>query len=115
MIGMVGSAAKAGAPNEILRMVNATNIFGDTPGSWTPVSWEAVIARNPDVIVLANASWSSAAEKRTQLMVRKALATIDAIKQNRIVEIDFAYTTPGIRNVAAVRRLAEALYPNQFR
>jgi iron complex transport system substrate-binding protein len=107
--------ACCGTPNEILRMVGATNIFADTPGSWTPVSWEAVIARNPDVIVLVNASWSTAAEKRGQLMARKALATIDAIKQNRIVEIDFAYTTTGIRNVAAVRRLAEALYPDRFR
>ena len=109
------AGACCGAPNEILKMVGATNIFADTPGSWTPVSWEAVIARNPEVIVLANASWSTAAEKRAQLMARKALATVDAIKQNRIIEIDFAFTTPGIRNVAAVRKLAEALYPDRFR
>ena len=109
------AGACCGAPNEILRLVEATNIFGDTPGSWTAVSWEAVIARNPDVIVLANASWSTAAEKRRVLTARKALAGIDAIKNNRIVEIDFAYTTPGIRNVAAVRKLAEALYPDKFR
>jgi len=95
--------------------VQATNIFADTPGSWTPVSWEAVIARNPDVIVLANAAWSTTEQKRTLLMARKALAGIDAIKNNRIIEIDFAYTTPGIRNVAAVRKLAEALYPDRFR
>jgi iron complex transport system substrate-binding protein len=109
------AGACCGAPNEILRMAGAANIFADTPGSWTPVSWEAVIARNPDVIVLANASWSTAAQKRAQLMGRKALSTVDAIKQNRIIEIDFAYTTPGIRNVAAVRKLAEALYPDRFR
>lgn len=107
--------ACCGAPNEILKLLGATNIFADTPGSWTPVNWEAVIARNPDVIVLANASWSTAAEKRKQLASRKALAGIDAIVHNRIVEIDFAYTTPGIRNVAAVRKLAEALYPDKFR
>ena len=107
--------ACCGAPNEILRLVGATNIFADTPGSWTPVSWEAVIARNPDVIVLSNASWSPAAEKRQLLFSKKALAGIDAIKQQRIIEIDFAYTTPGIRNVAAVRKLAEALYPERFR
>ena len=104
-----------GAPNEILRLVGATNIFSDTPGSWTTVNWEAVIARNPDVIVLANASWSTAATKRHLLFSKRALAGVEAIKQKRIVEIDFAYTTPGIRNVAAVRRLAEALYPERFR
>ena len=104
-----------GAPNEILKLVGATNIFADTPGSWTQVSWESVIARNPDVIVLANASWSTAAEKRAQLAAKKALAGIDAIEHGRIVEIDFAYTTPGVRNVAAVRTLAQALYPDKFR
>ena len=107
--------ACCGAPNEILRLAGAKNIFADTPGSWTPVSWEAVIARNPDVIVLANASWSTAATKRQLLFSRRALAGVEAIKQRRIVEIDFAYTTPGIRNVAAVRKLADALYPERFR
>jgi iron complex transport system substrate-binding protein len=109
------AGACCGTPNEILRLLGATNIFADTPGSWTPVSWEAVIARNPDVIVLANASWSTAAAKRQLLSSRKALASVKAIRQKRIVEIDFAYTTPGIRNVAAVRKLAEALYPDRFR
>jgi iron complex transport system substrate-binding protein len=107
--------ACCGAPNDILRLVGAKNIFADTPGSWTPVSWETVIARNPDVIVLANASWSTAATKRQLLLSKKALAGVEAIKRGRIVEIDFAYTTPGIRNVAAVRKLAEALYPERFR
>ncbi len=107
--------ACCGAPNEILRLIGATNIFRDTPGSWTTVSWEAIIARNPTVIVLANASWSTAAEKRQLLLSRRALAGVDAIAHRRIVEIDFSYTTPGIRNVAAVRRLAEAIYPERFR
>lgn len=104
-----------GAPNEILKQLGATNIFAETPGAWATVSWEAVIARNPDTIVLASASWSPAADKRKLLSTMKALGSLDAIKRNRIVEIDFAYTTPGIRNVAAVRRLAEALYPDKFR
>ncbi len=107
--------ACCGAPNEILRLIGATNIFRDTPGSWTTVSWEAIIARNPTVIVLANASWSTATEKRRLLLSRKALVGVDAIAHGRFVEIDFSYTTPGIRNVAAVRTLAEAIYPERFR
>ena len=47
------AGACCGAPSEILRRLGARNIFADTPGSWAPVSWEAVIARNPDVVVLA--------------------------------------------------------------
>ncbi len=109
------AGACCGAPGAILRLLGAENIFGDTPGSWTTVSWEAVVAGNPDVIVLANASWSTAEEKRALLRSRRALAGLDAVRRDRMVEIDFAYTTPGIRNVAAVGALARALYPDRFR
>lgn len=108
-------AACCGAPNYIMKAVGAVNIFGDTPGAWSPVSWETVIARDPDAIVLANAAWSTAADKRKQLAARRALNRITAMKTNRLIEIDFAFSTPGIRNVAAARTLAAALYPNRFR
>lgn len=45
----------------------------DLRGSWGTVSWDDVVARNPEVVVL------------------------------------------GIRNIAAVRKLAESLYPEKFK
>jgi iron complex transport system substrate-binding protein len=113
-----GSPPSAGAccgmPNEILRLVGAENIFSDTPGSWTSVSWDKVIERDPDVIVLVDAPWSSAADKAKRLSAEPAFAGIGAVARHRFITIDFSSTTPGIRTVAAVRRLAEALYPEKF-
>jgi iron complex transport system substrate-binding protein len=103
-----------GMPNEILRLAGAQNIFSDTPGSWTTVSWKAVVEKDPDVIVLVDAPWSSAVEKAMQLSSAAAFAGIGAVMQHRFVTIDFSSTTPGIRTVGAVRRLAEALYPDKF-
>jgi hypothetical protein len=37
-----------------------------------------------------------------------------AVSQQRFATIEFSSTTPGIRTVAAGRRLAEALYPERF-
>jgi iron complex transport system substrate-binding protein len=109
------AGACCGVPDEIIRLVGAENVFKDTPGSWKTVSWEEVIARNPDAMVLIDAEWSPAADKRRLLDATRAYASIDAIKAQRFVTIDFSASTPGIRIVAAVRKLAEALYPDKFR
>jgi iron complex transport system substrate-binding protein len=108
------AGACCGTPNEILRLAGAQNIFSDARGSWATVSWDEVVARNPEVIVLVDASWAPASQKRQWLTANSARAGIDAVKHRRFVTIDFSDSTPGIRNIAAVRRVAEALYPDKF-
>jgi iron complex transport system substrate-binding protein len=114
-----GSPPSAGAccgmPNEILRLAGAENVFSDTPGSWTSVHWDDVVEKDPDVIVLVDAPWSSAADKAMRLNMEPAFASIEAVVRHRFITIDFSSTTPGIRTVGAVRRLAEALYPEKFK
>ena len=107
--------ACCGAPNEILRLAGAQNIFSDMRGAWATVSWDEVVARNPEVVVLVNSSWSQVAQKRQWLSAVDAKAGIDAVKHQRFVTIDFSSSTPGIRNIAAVRQLAESLYPDRFK
>jgi len=102
--------ACCGVPNEIMRLVGATNVFEDTPGSWATVSWEQVVARNPDTIVIVDASWAPAEEKRRLLTTTRAYASIEAVQKQRFVTVDFSATTSGVRIVGAARALAEALY-----
>jgi len=107
--------ACCGTPNEILRLAGAENIFGDARGSWATVSWDEVVARNPEVVVIVNASWSPDSQKRQLLTATNARAGIDAVQHQRFVTIDFSSSTPGIRNIAAVRKVAESLYPEKFK
>ena len=107
-------AGCCGAPNEILRLSGAQNIFPDLPGTWGTVQWDDVIARNPDVIVLVDAAWAPAAQKRQWLLANDVFAGIEAVKHQRFVTVSFSDATPGIRNVSAVRKVAEALYPDRF-
>jgi iron complex transport system substrate-binding protein len=107
-------AGCCGTPNEILRLAGAHNVFSDMRGTWGTVMWDEVIARNPEVIVLVDATWATAAQKRQWLMSQPKLAGISAVKNQRFVTVSFSASTPGIRNVATVRRVAEALYPEKF-
>ena len=73
-----------------------------------------MVARNPDVIVVIDADWSSAHEKAAFLLSNPALASVNAIKNVRFVTVPFTSTSPGVRNPALVRQLAVALYPQYF-
>ena len=52
--------------------------------------WDDVVARNPDVIVLVDASWSPAAQKRQWLLADARLAGIEAVKHRRFVTMKFS-------------------------
>ncbi|NOT27937.1 MAG: ABC transporter substrate-binding protein [Acidobacteria bacterium] len=107
-------AGCCGAPNEILQMAGAQSIFPDLRGALGAVSWDDVIERNPDVIVLVDASWAPAAQKQEWLLSNEEFSQMDAVKHRRFVTVTFSDATPGIRNIATVRKVAEALYPERF-
>ncbi|WP_321491834.1 ABC transporter substrate-binding protein [uncultured Desulfobacter sp.] len=106
--------AGTGMPNYLIESVNAVNIFKSLKGGWKDANWEDVIALNPDLIVLVQAGWSTAAGKKAYLKRTNALRDLDAVKNNHFAVIEFSYTTPGIRNVAGVEVLARQLYPDKF-
>ncbi len=74
-------AGCCGAPDEILQFAGGKNIFDDVGGSLGTVAWEDVVARNPEVIVLVDATWFPAAQKRRWLLDNSALAGIEAVKR----------------------------------
>lgn len=111
------TAACCGIPNYIIEQVGGENIFKDvkTSDAWVHVNWEDVIDRNPEVIVLIDADWTKAEEKQQLLQSNPAYATIEAVQQQQFVTLGFSYSTPGIRNVDGIERLAKALYPERFK
>ena len=98
----------------LVEVVGGKNIFDDVSGRVKTVNWEDVIQRDPEVIVLPDAVWSSAQEKIDLLLDTPAYADIAAVKDQRFVVLQFSSLVPGIRNPAAIRELAEGIYPDRF-
>lgn len=108
------AGACCGAPDMIIEAVGAENIFGDVEGNWATVSWEEVIVRDPQAIVVIEAGWSPAQEKIDLLRNDPAYTSITAVQDGRFIVVPFSATTLGVRNVNAVVDVAEALYPDKF-
>lgn len=98
-----------GGPQLILDAVGATNVFADVKGGWADVSWERVVKTDPDLIVLADASWSSAAEKIALLERDPVLRDLRAVRAKAYVVLPFSATTPGVRLADGAVDLGEQL------
>lgn len=98
-----------GGPQQVIEAVGATNMFADLPGGWADASWESVMAGDPDVIVLADASWSTADEKRRQLENDPVTSQLRAVQEGNYVVMPFSETTPGVRLADGARKLAAGL------
>ena len=101
--------AGIGAPQLVLDTIGLTNIAADVDDTWTSYNWEAVIAANPDVIVLVDATWNTAESKKAALLANPATANLDAAKNERYLVLPFAAGEAGVRTVEAAKDLADQL------
>jgi len=101
--------AGIGAPAMIMKTVGLKNVAADVPMTWTPLSWEKIIAADPDVIVLVDASWNTAQAKIDYLESNGATKNLQAVKHHRYVVLPFASTEAGVRNVDAATTIAADL------
>ncbi|WP_422055035.1 ABC transporter substrate-binding protein [Shimia sp.] len=102
------TAGRYAMPNALIEAAGGTNIMNDLEKSWAKVGWEPVVERNPEVIVIVNYGKVTAEEKRAFMMNNPAFAEMDAVKNDRFVTLEYVEATPGPRNIAAVKTLAEA-------
>ena len=52
--------AGIGAPQMIMEAAGLDNVAADVEDTWTSMGWEAIVAADPDVIVLVDAAWNTA-------------------------------------------------------
>ena len=101
--------AGIGAPQMILDAIGLTNIAAGVQDTWASFSWEQVAQDDPDVIVLVDATWNSAEQKKERLAASPATANLTAVLEERYLVVPFAATEAGVRNVPAAVDLSEQL------
>ncbi|HEY0119878.1 MAG TPA: putative F420-0 ABC transporter substrate-binding protein [Cellulomonas sp.] len=101
------AGAGIGAPQLIMSTAGVTNILANVHDTWTSAGWEQVVAADPDVIVLVDASWNTYDHKVQTLESNPALSQLTAVKDKRFVRLPFAATEAGVRNVEAAASLAQ--------
>lgn len=94
-----------GTPSLLVELVGLENIAADVEGTWVDLAWERVVAEDPDLIVLIEADWSTAAEKRAYMEADPVLSSLTAVQEGRFVTIPFSETLLGMRFADGVESL----------
>lgn len=97
----------------LYRILKARNIAGDGGGiAYPQLTQEAIIAENPDIIVLADEAFGVTIDS---VKSRPGWDAIKAVRDDQIFSIDpDIISRPGPRIVDALEQLARSFYPQAF-
>ena len=99
----------------LVGLAGGENIFGDLDEKqWVTVSYEEVLARNPDVILIHDYDSPSVEEKIAEIEANPTLSQLDCVKNERFAVIALESVLPGDRMAYAVETMAADFYPNLF-
>ncbi|MEK5441130.1 ABC transporter substrate-binding protein [Fredinandcohnia sp. FSL W7-1320] len=100
----------------LIELAGGRNIFNDiTDKQWTTVSYEEVLARQPDVILIHDYDAPSIEQKIKDIKNDPALSQLESVKNEKFVVISLESVLPGNRMAYAVETLAKGFYPELFK
>jgi iron complex transport system substrate-binding protein len=101
-------------PNALITLGGGTNIFAGLKQSWTSVSWEQVVAADPQCIIIDDYGTPTAAQKEKFLETDSATRHLTAVQNHCFLPLSYDQVTPSPRNAAAVVAIARWLHPRAF-
>jgi iron complex transport system substrate-binding protein len=99
--------------DEMLTLIGAKNAIGDMEG-WPKVDQEAIVERNPDVVVTTYGYYSE--KPVEQVIGRPGWNQVKAVKDQQVFDVHSDLVTrSGPRLAEGAEELAKAIYPDVFK
>ncbi|WP_420334241.1 ABC transporter substrate-binding protein [Roseibium sp.] len=109
------TAGRYAITTAMIEAAGGKNVMSDMETSWGTTSWEAVAATNPQFLVLLDYQDGSGAEGLMKFLKEHPIMSLtDAVQNERYVPLRYEELTPGPSNIAAISKIAEAMYPGSF-
>lgn len=97
----------------LIELAGGRNVFADLDDDWAEVSWEDVVARDPDVVLVLDYGDETVDEKEAFLRSHPVASTLRAVRDERFVVAELTDVVPGIRNGDAVAAMAAGFHPDR--
>jgi len=101
-------------PTALITLGGGTNIFAGLKQTWTSVSWEQVVAADPQCIVINDYGTPTAAQKEQFLETDPISKDLTAVRKHCFLALSYDEVTPGPRDGQAVLAIARWLHPAAF-
>lgn len=107
------TAGGTGIGNDIISRAGGRNVFSDVNKTFADVSWEKVVQRKPEIIVIYDYGGTPVKAKKKRLLDDPALADVPAIKNKRFAVLPLSSAVLGPRVPDAVDDLARQLHKGE--
>ncbi|MGH3188388.1 MAG: ABC transporter substrate-binding protein [Streptosporangiaceae bacterium] len=101
-------------PTALIALGGGTNVFASLKQSWTSVSWEQVVADQPQCIIINDYGTPTVAQKEKFPETFAASKNLPAVRNRCFLPLSYDEVTPGPRNAEAVVAIAKWLHPSAF-
>lgn len=111
------AAGRSSHVTELIEIAGGANMFSDAVATYSKVSLEGLIARNPEVVIdmgeMAQTAGVTDAQKQAVVRLWAArMPQLAAVKQKRVYAVaSDVYVVPGPRIVEAARAFARMIHP----
>lgn len=105
------TAGGKGIGNELITRAGGRNVFADLDKTFGDATWEQVVARKPDVIVIYDYGSTTVEQKKRRLLDDPALREVPAVRDRRFAVLPLSDAVLGVRAPGAVGKLAAQLHP----
>ena len=99
---------------KLISHAGGVNIFEDMDTTWATVSWEEVVERAPEVIVINDYGSTSLEEKIEELKENPALADVPAIRDGRITSVTLCESFASSMTGDTIEKFARSFHPDCF-
>ena len=103
-----------GIPGDMIKRAGGISIFDDIDKGWATPSWEEVVARDPDVILILDYDYDTDA-KTEFLKTNEYTKNLRAVKEGRIYSACCSDMQGSAGSANCVRIMAEQFYPEKFK
>ncbi len=98
----------------LIKQAGGENLGASLEGAWVQVSLEVLIEKDPDLILLGDATWGGVTPE--MVAARGGWDALTAVKEGKIYPFDDnTVSRPGPRLVDGLEALAKALHPELFK
>ncbi|GAA4657973.1 ABC transporter substrate-binding protein [Streptomyces chumphonensis] len=106
------TSGRFAGPHDIITKAGGDHVMSDLEDSWVTVGWETVVERDPEIIVINDYGDVTAEQKEEFLKSFGPLKNVSAIKNDKIVVLDYVDLVESPRNPAAVETLGAFVREN---
>lgn len=104
----------SGLGNDIINKAGGQNVFSHLKGNYSLVTLEKIVEVEPEYIMLLHYNETDGKEKMKVLKENEILSKLQAVKENKILLVNYADISPGIRIPNTIKKIAKFIHPEVF-